>query len=182
MSMLDQQHQTWQDQAYLRRSFTRWSKMQRRAARLDKFYVEVFKEPNEENQTTPLQLYYEIYSTGYMPRNWLKSTFITLSKKANGNSCIESWLISLMSRDLKIFLRIIHNSIWRKIDQDISETQFGFWNGFGTRKALSSLYLPYWLRENPWLCQTRKTSWNVQKNKHRRKRHPHNYEALLELA
>lgn len=41
-----------------------------------------------------------------------------------------------MSHVLKIFLKIVHNRIYRKIEENISNTQFGFRNGFGTRDAL----------------------------------------------
>lgn len=44
-----------------------------------------------------------------------------------------------MSHILKVFLKIIHERICPKIEHDISETQFGFRNGFGTREALFCL-------------------------------------------
>lgn len=41
-----------------------------------------------------------------------------------------------MSHVLKIFLKIIHGRIFRKSEETISDSQFGFRNGLGTRDAL----------------------------------------------
>lgn len=41
-----------------------------------------------------------------------------------------------MSHTLKLFLRIIHNRIFRKLEEEISDTQMGFRKGLGTREAL----------------------------------------------
>lgn len=41
-----------------------------------------------------------------------------------------------MSHVLKILMRIIHNKIRNKCEEDLEETQFGFRNAFGTREAL----------------------------------------------
>ena len=43
-----------------------------------------------------------------------------------------------MSHILKAFLKIIHERIYPKLEEDIGETQFGFRNGLGTREALFS--------------------------------------------
>lgn len=41
-----------------------------------------------------------------------------------------------MSNVLKLFLKIIHKRIYKKCEEYLSETQFGFRNGLGTRDAL----------------------------------------------
>lgn len=41
-----------------------------------------------------------------------------------------------MCHALKIFLKIIHKRIYNKLEEGISNSQFGFRNGFGTREAL----------------------------------------------
>ena len=46
-------------------------------------------------------------------------------------------MISLLS--LKLFLKIIHTRIYNRCERDISPTQFGFRQGFGTREALYSV-------------------------------------------
>uniref|UniRef100_A0A8D9BKL9 Reverse transcriptase domain-containing protein n=1 Tax=Cacopsylla melanoneura TaxID=428564 RepID=A0A8D9BKL9_9HEMI len=83
---------------------------------------------------------YSNYLTKFMiPKEWLKSTFITLPKKSNAKKCSDYRTISLMSHALKIFLRIIHNRIYTKLEAHISNTQFGFRNSLGTREALFSI-------------------------------------------
>lgn len=41
-----------------------------------------------------------------------------------------------MSRVLKIFLKVIRGRAYKKAGKNISENQFGFGNGLGTRVAL----------------------------------------------
>lgn len=42
---------------------------------------------------------------------------------------------------MKVFLRILHTRLWRKIEENIGETQFGFRNGLETREALFSMQI-----------------------------------------
>lgn len=70
---------------------------------------------------------------------WLVSTFIPIPKKNTSKRCEEYRIISLMSHILKVFLRIIHERVYSKLERDISETQFGFRNGLDIREALFSL-------------------------------------------
>lgn len=44
-----------------------------------------------------------------------------------------------MTHTLKAFLNVIHNRIYRRLEEDISDTQFGFRNGLRTREALFAL-------------------------------------------
>ena len=67
------------------------------------------------------------------------STFIPLPKKANATKCSDHRIISLMSHILKAFLNIIQTRIYRRLDEKISDKQFGFRKGFGTREALFSI-------------------------------------------
>lgn len=77
-----------------------------------------------------------LYKTGIIPRNWLRSTFVTLPKKPGAKYCREYRIISLMSHVLKVFLKVIHARIHRKCEESLGNTQFGFRNGFGTREAM----------------------------------------------
>lgn len=83
-----------------------------------------------------VDLYNTIYHTGIIPTDWLRSTFVMLPKKVNAKECSDHRTISLMSHTLKTFLKIIHSRIYKKLEIDISENQFGFRNGMGTREAL----------------------------------------------
>lgn len=41
-----------------------------------------------------------------------------------------------MSHTLKIFLKVLHRRIYKKCEESISNTQFGFRQGLGTREAI----------------------------------------------
>lgn len=108
----------------------------------DNVYAEVVKVIAEQEGLgldILTSMFNTIYTTGQIPSDWLKSTFVTLPKKSNASQCDDYRMISLMSHVLKIFLRIIHTRIYRKCDNQVDKTQFGFRNGFGTREALFSL-------------------------------------------
>ena len=85
------------------------------------------------------QLFNCIYDTGKIPDDWLMSTFVTLPKKPSATQCKDYRTISLMNHVLKLFLRIIHQRIYRRIEEHLTNTQFGFRNGLGTREALFSM-------------------------------------------
>lgn len=102
----------------------------------DEIPAEIIKLITEDQIEILKDLYNTIYDTGIIPKEWLGSTFITLPKKTNARECSDYRTISLMSHTLKIFLKIIHQRIYRKLEQDISNTQFGFRNAMGTREAL----------------------------------------------
>ena len=105
----------------------------------DQIHIEIIKLLEEENIDTLVRLFNKIYSTGVIPREWLTSEFIPIPKKASAKRCDEYRLISLMSHLLKLFLKIIHSRIFKKCEQDISQSQFGFREGMGTREALFGL-------------------------------------------
>lgn len=81
----------------------------------------------------------QIYRQSQIPSDWLKSTFIPLPKKNNPKTCNDFRLISLMNHSLKILLKIIQNRIYKKCEEQLDETQFGFRGGMGTREALFAL-------------------------------------------
>lgn len=56
----------------------------------------------------------DIYDIGLYPVQWLKSTFISLPKKKNAKKCEDHRLMNLMSHALKLFLKILHQRIYRK--------------------------------------------------------------------
>ncbi|KAI5633986.1 reverse transcriptase (RNA-dependent DNA polymerase) domain-containing protein [Phthorimaea operculella] len=108
----------------------------RKAVGPDEIPSEVLKHIDYDNLEIVVQLFNEIYNTGCIPKDWLKSTFVTLPKISNAKKCSDFRTISLMSHMLKIFLKVIHCRINNKIEENISDTQFGFRNGLGTRDAL----------------------------------------------
>ena len=108
----------------------------------DGVYTEVLKVMIEQESTgldILTSLFNQIYASGEIPYDWLKSTFIPLPKKFNSSHCDDYRMISLMSHVIKIFLRIIHSRIYKRCESCMDQAQFGFRNGLGTREALFSL-------------------------------------------
>lgn len=102
----------------------------------DEIPAELIKLLDDKGVAVLRKLFNRIYETGQYPLQWLSSTFIPLPKKNNAKKCEDHRLISLMSHSLKLFLKIIHQRIFRKCEQNISDSQFGFRQGLGTREAL----------------------------------------------
>ena len=107
----------------------------------DGICTELLKELNEAAAKMLKDLFNAIYDAGHMPQDWVQSTFVTLPKSNSAKRCEDYRTISLMSHVLKIFLKIIHNRIYKKCEENISETQFGFRKGLGTRDALFALQI-----------------------------------------
>lgn len=105
----------------------------------DNIPVEVLKLLEDGYVDALTRLFNAVYDSGTLPDDWLRSTFITLPKKAHAKKCSEYRTISLMSHVLKVFLAIIHNRIRPQSDDQLGESQFGFRSGMGTREALFAL-------------------------------------------
>lgn len=108
----------------------------RKATGPDEIPSEILKCLDIKGKQSLLSLFNKIYESGVIPTDWIKSTFVMIPKKGNSRKCSDYRTISLMSHVLKIFLRIIHSRVYAKIEEQISETQFGFRNNLGTREAL----------------------------------------------
>ena len=78
----------------------------------------------------------EIYDTGHIPKDMLKSDFIALPKKAGAIECELHRTISIMSHVTKILLRIVMMRVRNKIRPEIAEEQCGFVEGKGTSNAI----------------------------------------------
>lgn len=66
----------------------------------------------------------------------MESSFVVLPKKINAKQSSDYRTIGLMGPTLKAFLKVLDTRVYRKIEQDINETQFELTNGLGTREAL----------------------------------------------
>lgn len=75
--------------------------------------AEILKLIEGKNLKWLTKVFNKIYDTGVIPKEWLKSEFITLPKKPNARKYSEFRTISLMSHLLKIFLKIIHSRIFK---------------------------------------------------------------------
>lgn len=66
-------------------------------------------------------------------KKWRRAIFIPIRKKGDLQDCSNYRTISLISHGSKIMLKIILSRMKNKLDQEISKTQAGFWQGRGTR-------------------------------------------------
>lgn len=105
----------------------------------DRIPAELLKIMSQHCIATLTSLFNNIYNSGTFPDDWLVSTFVTIPKKSNPKSCGDYRTISLMSHVLKIFLKIIHARLYKKCEEHMGESQFGFRNGIGTREALFAI-------------------------------------------
>ena len=90
----------------------------------------------EEGVNLLWELFNNIYETGHLPDEMLKSIFIAIPKKPNTMDCENHRTIRLMSHTLKLFLKII---LQRKLIPQISDYQYGFMPDRGTRNAIFTL-------------------------------------------
>ena len=77
-----------------------------------------------------------IYNSGEVPKQMLQSIFIAFPEKAGTIECDNYRLISLISHITKIILRILMNRNKRRINEPISDVQFGYKSGKGTKNAV----------------------------------------------
>ncbi|KAL1446457.1 hypothetical protein WDU94_005636 [Cyamophila willieti] len=127
-----------------------------KAPGVDEVQGDVLKLIEGDNVNLIVKLFNNIYNTAEFPEEWLLSTFVPIPKKPTAKRCQEYRTIALMSHMLKVFLKIIHSRIFLKLEDNISSTQFGFRNGFGTREALLCLNVLVQkardLKKNVYLC------------------------------
>ena len=78
-----------------------------------------------------------IYKSGHLPGDFEICIFIPIPKKSSAKRCSEYRTISIISHTLKLLLSIVNKRIENKIDEHLSETQFGFQEKRGTRDAIA---------------------------------------------
>lgn len=78
------------------------------------------------NYTNWSKIYIIRYNTGKLPEDYIKNLFVTIQKKTTAKNREEFRSISLLSHTSKILIRLIFQRIETKIEQTLSEDQFGF--------------------------------------------------------
>ncbi|XP_063596221.1 uncharacterized protein LOC134773075 [Penaeus indicus] len=101
----------------------------------DKVTIEMFDALEEYGIDLITTLINNIYDTGHIPSDLLKSNFIALPKKAGAIECGLHRTINQISHLTKVLLRIVMLRA-RKIKPEIAEEQCGFVEGKGTTNAL----------------------------------------------
>ena len=78
-----------------------------KAAGPDEVNLEIILALEEKGVDLLWELFNDIYETGYLPDEMLKSIFIAIPKNPNTMDCENHRTISLMSHTLKLFLKIM---------------------------------------------------------------------------
>src|SRR5215467_9170 len=78
----------------------------------------------------------EIYRVGVWPEDLTEIVLVPIKKKTNAVVCEDHWTISLVAHASKIVLKVLINRIEAKAKDFISNNQFGFRKGVGTRDAV----------------------------------------------
>ncbi|GFN76223.1 endonuclease-reverse transcriptase [Plakobranchus ocellatus] len=116
-----------------------WKMKNGKATGPDNIAAEQIKALDEFGINKITELLDEIYETGEIPKEMLKSIFIALPKKDGATECELHRTISLMSQVTKILLRIVMMRVRNKIRPEIGDTQCGFVEGKGTINAVYML-------------------------------------------
>ena len=85
------------------------------------------------------KLFSRIYESGNFVKCMCESVFITILKVEGTLECNKHRTNSIISRLTKILLQVILKRIRTKIRPEMSEEQFGFVSGKGTRNAILCL-------------------------------------------
>ena len=91
-----------------------------------------------------------------MPEDFCKSVFIPIPKVARTTECKQFRTISLISHAAKVLLTVIHNRIKPTVEEHLSEDQYGFRRGRGTRECIFSLRIlcerALEMQQNMYVC------------------------------
>jgi hypothetical protein len=112
-----------------------------KAEGIDDIPAELLKHLGTNGKKELVKLCQDIYISGEWPTDFLQTVMIPLEKKPHATECGDFRTISLISHAAKIILRILTKRLEAKVDaiNGISEAQFGFRRGKGTRDAIGVL-------------------------------------------
>ena len=105
----------------------------------DEIPVDILKLMGESGIDALTKLINRIYDSGEWPNDFLEVTMIPLPKKPNAKKCSDHRTISLISHVSKIVARILTKRIEKRAEDILSEDQFGFRKGRGTRDAIGAV-------------------------------------------
>ena len=114
-----------------------------KAAGPDEVNLEMILALVEEGVNLLWELFNNIYKTGHILDEMLKSIFIAIPKMCNTMDFENHRTISSMSHTLKLFLKIVLQRVRRKLIPQISDYQCGFMLDRGTRNAIFTLRMLY---------------------------------------
>ena len=105
----------------------------------DQLPIDLIKHVTPEYEKELLIIMNKIYQEGKLPEDFKAVNFVPIPKKSTSQVCSEYRTIALMSHALKLLLAVINARIERKLDDNLSETQYGFVAKKGTRDAIALL-------------------------------------------
>uniref|UniRef100_A0A8D8XEA4 Craniofacial development protein 2 n=1 Tax=Cacopsylla melanoneura TaxID=428564 RepID=A0A8D8XEA4_9HEMI len=111
----------------------------RKAPGLDEVPAELLTNCGEKAKAMMYKIITNIYETGIVPSDFTKCLIIPIPKKARAQTCDQYRTLSLTSHASKILTRIILRRIETLIDNSLTDDQFGFRRGIGTREAILTL-------------------------------------------
>ena len=88
------------------------------------------------------KLFNAVLYSGWYPEIWVKSVLVPLFKKGSVEDAGNYRGISLVSHVGKLFTSIIYTRLihWSKENSILTDAQFGFIPGYGTRDAIFALH------------------------------------------
>lgn len=110
-----------------------------KAPGIDEIPAELLKNFGEKAKDVLFKIISSIYKTGQIPSDFTKCLIIPIPKKARAQTCEQYRTLSLISHASNVLTRIIMRRIETKIDEILTDDQFGFRRGMGTRETILSL-------------------------------------------
>ena len=107
-----------------------------KATGCDQIPIELIQCLGEEGKQVIVDLVQKIYNDEELPPDFVNNIIIPLPKSSKAVRCEDHRTISLISHTAKIVLNLIKNRISPIIEQQLSDSQYGFRAGRGTRDAI----------------------------------------------
>jgi len=114
-----------------------------KAAGVDGIPAEFWKALGDRGTEELVRLCQDMYETGKWPADFTRLVFIPLEKKENAVECEDHRTISLICHASKILLKVLTKRIEARAKDFLSEGQFGFRSGVGTRDAIGVMRMLY---------------------------------------
>ena len=82
----------------------------------------------------------QIWKTQQWPKDWKRSIFIPIPKKANAKECSNYHTVALISHASKVMLNILQARIQQYVNHELPDVQAGFRKGRGTRDQIANIH------------------------------------------
>ena len=82
----------------------------------------------------------QIWKSQQWPRDWKRSVFIPIPKKANGKEFSSYCTVALISHTSKVMLKILQARLQQYVNCELPDVQAGFRKGIGTRDQIANIH------------------------------------------